>query len=685
MGIGDKRMETRVQWFFILSIALLLTSCGSTNQSDSSGESGKITLTIQNPDSNASGSAKAVPVSNFSQAKGLPASSSISECTLTASGPSSASTSVEIPNGAAQVEASLSVPIGDGYKICAECLDGGGTTNNVGVGFKGCTSNVTVNGSTSVTINALFLNLASRNSGDARYVRIKQDSDSQLQVVAGFNGTLTDAQKTTAQCNIEIDTSLAGQSPSTVDAGQSNGLVTGTKGRPYFILGPGLIVPSCFEYNTSGTKILKCTGSWGTDSNGNTIMKGTLGVRQGETIVVGRNARLAASCTKDGSNYVAIPSSGMAEFNTSKGGDKDVASLIDNGSTCSISRNGETCNSGLCAGSGKCGAVPAPTLAADVSNVAGCSSGACAAGSANGTATNAQFNSPSGGCITQDGNTLYVMDSSNNLIRKIDFTVATTSSSYVTTFAGSAGSSGNTDGACTNAITNPYQCVVRGNDTLFFTGDTNPMIRKVTLSSCQISTVAGSTTTGFVNATGTAARFNRPQGIDVGGNGTLYVADRDNHAIRKITSEGVVTTLAGGCQGTNDGTGTAACLDTPTSVALDATGTILYIADASNKVVRSVNTITQVVSTTLSDKVLFTSIVIDPTNNNIYATRGSNIRKAVIPTATLSTLAGSDTTGATNGNGTAATFNIPAGIEISVEGDTLYIFDTQNNKIRKIQ
>ena len=171
----------------------------------------------------------------------------------------------------------------------------------------------------------------------------------------------------------------------------------------------------------------------------------------------------------------------------------------------------------------------------------------------------------------------------------------------------------------------------------------NHLIRKIVISSGAVTTLAGSGNSGFLDSTtGTLAKFNKPSGITTDGT-NLYVADIENHKIRKIViSTGVVTTFAGsGGQDAANGTGTAASFRYPSDITTD--GTNLYVSD---------------------------------TNNHI-------IRKIVISTGVVTTLAGSaGSIGSTNGTGTAARFESPYGI--TTDGTHLYLADAGNRKIRKI-
>ena len=258
--------------------------------------------------------------------------------------------------------------------------------------------------------------------------------------------------------------------------------------------------------------------------------------------------------------------------------------------------------------------------------------------SAEGTGSAAQFYSPRGVAVDATG-TVFVADSSNNTIRKV------TAAGVVTTFAGVAGSQGGTDGTGTGArFIDPYGIALDSSGNLYVADTSNNTIRKIT-SAGVVTTLAGSPgPQGSSDGTGAAARFREPRGIAVDSNGNVYVADYQNSAIRRITPAGVVTTFAGvaGSQGSTDGTGTTARFKDPFSVAADAAGNV-YVADTANKAIRKIT-----------------------------------------PAGVVTTLAGTiGSSGTTDGTGTAARFIEPRGIAADSNGN-LYVADYGAHTIRKI-
>ena len=205
------------------------------------------------------------------------------------------------------------------------------------------------------------------------------------------------------------------------------------------------------------------------------------------------------------------------------------------------------------------------------------------AGTADGSGTAAGFNSPFG--ISSNGaGVLYVSDSINNTVRRV------TLAGVVTTLAGQLMPTGFADGTGPNARfggTVPLAADANGN---VYLSDSHT-IRKVTPSGV-VTTIAGSPgQPGFVDGAGSVARFNQPAHLAVDDAGNVIVADSGNHAIRKVTPTGVVTTVAGGVLGSGyvNGPASTAQFDGPAAVALDTAGSI-YVADEFNCVIRKITT-----------------------------------------------------------------------------------------------
>ena len=161
---------------------------------------------------------------------------------------------------------------------------------------------------------------------------------------------------------------------------------------------------------------------------------------------------------------------------------------------------------------------------------------------------------------------------------------------YVTTFAGSAGLIGSTDATGSAArFKVPYGVATDSAGNVYVADWSSDTIRKITPAGV-VTTLAGSAgQVGSTDATGSAARFSGPWGVATDSSGNVYVADRNNDTIRKITSAGVVTTLAGtaGQVGSADGTGAAASFNNPIGVATDSAGNV-YVADFGNSTIREI-------------------------------------------------------------------------------------------------
>ncbi|TZF84786.1 hypothetical protein FW774_07350 [Pedobacter sp. BS3] len=253
---------------------------------------------------------------------------------------------------------------------------------------------------------------------------------------------------------------------------------------------------------------------------------------------------------------------------------------------------------------------------------------------ADGTGLAASFNGPWDLTTDTQGN-VYVADQNNQRVRKI------TPAGVVTTYAGS-GIAGLVNGAGDIAqLNNPLAIAfdkITGN--ILVGENANHLIRRVAPDRV-VSTFAGNGS-GFADGVWYEAQFKQPSGVAADAQGNVYVADRANHRIRKITPDGMVSTLAGaGTAGSNDGSAATARFNNPYGVAVDAHGNV-YVADLNNHKIRCV---------------LTSGIVI--------------------------TVAGTGTAGSTSGAGNVAQLNQPTDLAIAADG-SIYVADLSNNKVRKI-
>jgi sugar lactone lactonase YvrE len=254
-----------------------------------------------------------------------------------------------------------------------------------------------------------------------------------------------------------------------------------------------------------------------------------------------------------------------------------------------------------------------------------------------GVGNEARFSAPVG-VVRDSGGNMYVADSANNTIRRV------APDGSVTTVAGLAGVAGTADGAGAVARFNtPYGIALDSLGNLYVADRVNETIRKITPTGV-VSTFAGLVgTAGAADGTGSNARFRFPEGVAVDSANNVFVADNGNHTIRKITPDGVVTTFAGsaGVPGSADKTGAAARFSSPIGLAFDANGN-LYVADTGNNTIRKIT-----------------------------------------PGSAVTTLAGSaGSAGSNDGTNSTARFSSPFGL--IVNGNNIYVADAFNHTIRNV-
>jgi sugar lactone lactonase YvrE len=204
------------------------------------------------------------------------------------------------------------------------------------------------------------------------------------------------------------------------------------------------------------------------------------------------------------------------------------------------------------------------------------------AGYQDGAGNSAMFDHPEGMVIDASGN-LFVADGHNNVIRKIKL-----STGAVSTFAGVFGNPGFVNGPANAATFNdPYGLTLDASGNIYVADIKNNCIRKITLSTNLVSVFAGSGTKGFANGPAATAMFNYPLASAFDSKGNLYVSDTYNNVIRKVATDGTVSTVAGtGVQGLLNGKATDATFNFP--IGIIVIGNTIYVADVHNHVIRQI-------------------------------------------------------------------------------------------------
>ena len=315
-------------------------------------------------------------------------------------------------------------------------------------------------------------------------------------------------------------------------------------------------------------------------------------------------------------------------------------------------------------------------------------------GSVDGIGAMARFNNPSG-VATDSANNVYVADTGNHTLRKI------TPAGEVSTLAGAAGISGGIDNTGTEARFNsPYSVAIDSVGNAYVADVNNHAIRKITLAGAVVTTFAGMMgTLGSADGAGVEARFKTPFGVATDSADNVYVTDFGNHTLRKITSLGVVSTLAGtpGSMGSADGIGAIGRFNLPRGVSTDSVGNV-YVVDTENHTLRKITPVGEV--STLAGMVGIygsadgtgaaasfnnpSGLTTDSADNIYVADTGNNTLRKITTASAVSTFVGmAGVSGSANGIGAAASFYNPTGVTTDSAGN-IYVADINNHTLRKI-
>jgi len=315
-----------------------------------------------------------------------------------------------------------------------------------------------------------------------------------------------------------------------------------------------------------------------------------------------------------------------------------------------------------------------------------------------GDGTTSILSSPSG-VFVDAGDTVYVADRDNHRVRKVD------PSGAISTIAGddTAGFSGDGGQATSARLHSPVSVCVDGSGRVYIADRDNHRVRRVSAAGV-ISTIAGTGVEGFLgdNGPATSARLNSPSGVSVDGDGILYIADRGNHRVRRVTAAGTISTIAGNGTAGFSGDSTAATgvqLNSPSGVFVDGDGNV-YIADRDNHRIRKVSP-SGAIETIAGNgtpgffgdgglatgtSLAFPTSVWRDTSGIVYVADQFNQRvRRVLTDSTMATAAGSGSFGFSGDGGPASVADLRN--PVAVFGDStgnVYIADSGNHRVRRV-
>jgi len=314
-------------------------------------------------------------------------------------------------------------------------------------------------------------------------------------------------------------------------------------------------------------------------------------------------------------------------------------------------------------------------------------------------ATNAFLNSPSGVAVDAAGN-IYIADTGNNEVRKVN-----AATGIISAFAGSTtgGFAGDGAAATSAQLHSPSAVTLDSAGNVYIADTANNRIRKVNTSGI-ITTVAGSSavSTGLIGDGGlaTSAILNSPRGVMVDSSGNLYIADSGNNRVRKVGTNGIINTIAGnGTTGTvgmvgDGGPAINASLSVPVGMALDSSGN-LYIADSGENLIRKVTTNGNISSIAGNGENGYSpgdenlaiyaelnqpeGLAVDGSGNVYFSDTGNEVIREVTAAGVISTIAGNQGIGNAGDGGPAgaASLDTPIAIALTSTG-LIYIANSSN-------
>lgn len=308
--------------------------------------------------------------------------------------------------------------------------------------------------------------------------------------------------------------------------------------------------------------------------------------------------------------------------------------------------------------------------------------GTGAPGTDDGQALGAKFSDPFGIAVDKRGNVIVADAGQSNSIRRV------TIDGKVETIAGS--SEGFADGKAKQAQFNtPSGIAIDNGGNVIIADTSNNRIRRLTTDGTEVVTIAGTGDAGFKDGPRGQAQFDGPLAVAIDKNDNIFIADAYNDRIRKISKDGLVTTIAGtGASGFRDGEGSSASFDTPSGVAVDKEGNV-FVADTGNRAIRKISTLGQVTTIaggngTETEVRLNRPVGIGVTHDGFVFVSdegGARIIR-ISPQGEIKTYCGG-IAGFSDSAGDRARFNGPSCLAIDRQG-VIYVADTQNYLIREI-